>query len=534
MPGVPLGQTTPSLEEFRALAAEHRVVPVTRRVLADSETPVSAYRKLAGDRPGTFLLESAENGRSWSRWSFVGVGAPAALTVVDGEAVWQGTVPTGAPSGGDPLAVLRETCELLRSERLPGLPPLTGGMVGYLGYDVVRRLERLPSTATDDLQVPEMVMLLATDLAAVDHHEGTITLIANAVNWDGSDERVDQAHADAVSRLDAMARALAAPSASTVTTFDRPEPHYRRARSSAEHEAGVRALVAEIEAGEAFQVVLSQRFEMDTSADPLDVYRVLRASNPSPYMYLMRVPDGAGGTAFDIVGSSPEALVTVVDGTATTHPIAGTRWRGATAEDDLLLEKELCADEKENAEHLMLVDLGRNDLGRVCDPGSVRVTQYRHVERYSHVMHLVSTVVGRLAAGRTALDAVTACFPAGTLSGAPKPRALELIEAAEPTRRGVYGGILGYLDFAGDADTAITIRTAVIKDGTAYVQAGGGVVADSDPAAEDLETRNKAMAVLSAVAAADTMRPAAAGTDTMRPAAAGTDTLRPAAGVRRG
>jgi len=523
MSGVPLGATSPSLAEFRALAAGHRVVPVTRRVLADSETPVSAYRKLAAGRPGTFLLESAENGRSWSRWSFIGAGSAAALTVVDGSAGWLGAVPAGAPSGGDPLAVLRATCELLRSERLPGLPPLTGGMVGYLGYDVVRRLERLPSTAVDDLGVPELVMLLATDLAAVDHHEGTITLIANAVNWDGSEQRVDSAYADAVRRLDAMAQALAAASPSTVTTFRQPQPQYRRQRTSTEYQAGVRSLVGDIEAGEAFQVVLSQRFELATDADPLDVYRVLRASNPSPYMYLMRVPDGVGGTAFDIVGSSPEALVTVVDGTATTHPIAGTRWRGHSVEDDLLLEKELRADAKENAEHLMLVDLGRNDLGRVCEPGSVRVTQYRHVERYSHVMHLVSTVVGRLAAGRTALDAVTACFPAGTLSGAPKPRAMELIEALEPTRRGVYGGIVGYLDFAGDADTAIAIRTAVLKDGTAYVQAGGGIVADSDAAAEDAESRNKAMAVLAAVAAAGTMTPSTPTPSTPTPSTPRTD-----------
>ncbi|MEO9223118.1 MAG: chorismate-binding protein, partial [Mycobacteriaceae bacterium] len=292
----------------------------------------------------------------------------------------------------------------------------------------------------------------------------------------------------------------------TVTTFARPSPTFHRQRTSAQHEAGVRHLIGEIEAGEAFQVVLSQRFEMATEADPLDIYRVLRASNPSPYMYLFRVPDATGGTAFDIVGSSPEALVTVVEGIATTHPIAGTRWRGDTVEDDILLEKDLRADAKENAEHLMLVDLGRNDLGRVCEPGTVTVTEYRHVERYSHVMHLVSTVTGRLARQRTALDAVLACFPAGTLSGAPKPRALELIEELELTRRGVYGGIVGYLDFAGDADTAIAIRTAVVKDGTAYVQAGGGVVADSDPTAEDTESVNKALAVLSAVAAAETMR----------------------------
>ncbi|MFE3546148.1 anthranilate synthase component I [Nocardia sp. NPDC059177] len=505
MQGAPTSTTT-TREQFRLLAAEHRVVPVTRKVLADSETPLSAYRKLAGDRPGTFLFESAENGRSWSRWSFIGAGSPSALTVVDGEAAWLGAVPADAPSGGDPLRVLHETLELLRTERLPGLPPLTGGMVGYLGYDAVRRIERLPELATDDLALPELVLMLATDLAAFDHHEGAITLIANAVNWNGTDDNADAAYDDALARLDRMTAALATPAPSTVSVFDRPEPQFLRRRTTEEFGAGVRRLIKEIEAGEAFQVVLSQRFEMDYTGDPLAVYRMLRASNPSPYMYLMHIPDGDGGTAFSIVGSSPESLVTVKDGVATTHPIAGTRWRGASAEDDILLEKDLLADDKENAEHLMLVDLGRNDLGRVCVPGTVRVTQYRHVERYSHVMHLVSTVSGQLAAGKVALDAVRACFPAGTLSGAPKVRAMELIEELEPTRRGIYGGVVGYLDFAGDADTAIAIRTALLKDGTAYVQAGAGVVADSDPIAEDTEARNKAMAVLKAVAAAQTLR----------------------------
>ncbi len=502
----PAGDLTTTREQFRQLAAEHRVVPVTRKVLADSETPLSAYRKLAGDGAGTFLFESAENGRSWSRWSFIGAGSPTALTVVDGEAAWLGATPADAPSGGNPLTALRRTLELLQTERLPGLPPLTGGMVGYLGYDAVRRIERLPNIAVDDLQIPEMVMLLATDLAAFDHHEGAITLIANAVNWNGTDERVDEAYDDAVARLDKMTEALAAAAPSTVSTFERPAPDYRRQRTSEEFGAGVQRLVAEIEAGEAFQVVLSQRFEMDFDAAPIDLYRMLRASNPSPYMYLMHVPDGSGGIAFSIVGSSPEALVTVADGTATTHPIAGTRWRGATEEDDILLEKDLIADEKENAEHLMLVDLGRNDLGRVCEPGTVKVSEYRHIERYSHVMHLVSTVSGRLAEGQKALDAVSACFPAGTLSGAPKVRAMELIDELEPTRRGIYGGIVGYLDFAGDADTAITIRTALVKDGKAYVQAGAGVVADSNPEYEDTESKNKAMAVLSAIAAARTVR----------------------------
>jgi anthranilate synthase component 1 len=259
-----------------------------------------------------------------------------------------------------------------------------------------------------------------------------------------------------------------------------------------------------IRAGEAFQVVVSQRFEAECPADPLDVYRVLRATNPSPYMYLLRL-ESAGGERFEIVGSSPEALVTVRDGTATTHPIAGTRWRGADEEEDLLLEKELRSDEKERAEHVMLVDLGRNDLGRVCEPGTVKVHSFFSVERYSHVMHLVSTVTGRLRDDCNAFDAVTACFPAGTLSGAPKPRAMQIIEELEPTRRGLYGGIVGYLDFAGDADTAIAIRTALVRDGVAYVQAGGGIVADSDPVAEDEESLNKARAVLSAVATAVTL-----------------------------
>jgi anthranilate synthase component 1 len=501
----PDGRNT-GLAEFRDLAAQHRVVPVTRTVLADAETPLSTYRKLAAGRPATFLLESAAAGQSWGRWSFVGAPAPCALTVTDGEARWIGRAPALAPSGGDPLDALGQTLRLLHTERLPGLPPLNGGMVGYLAYDAVRRLERLPETTVDDLKLPEMVMLLATDIAAIDHHEGTITLIANAVNWDGTDDRVDEAYADAVARLDTMEAALGRPLDSSVGTFTRPEPEYAAQRTVAEYSEIVEKLVGDIEAGEAFQVVPSQRFTMPTDADPIDVYRVLRASNPSPYMYLVQVPAPDGSLACSIVGSSPEALVTVAEGTATTHPIAGTRWRGATAEEDLLLEKDLRADEKENSEHLMLVDLGRNDLGRVCTPGTVRVTDYRRVERYSHVMHLVSTVSGDLAPGRQALDAVAACFPAGTLTGAPKVRAMELIDEVEITRRGLYGGVVGYLDFAGDADTAIAIRTALIKDGTAYVQSGGGVVADSVGEYEYNESRNKAMAVLKAVAAAGTLR----------------------------
>ncbi|QGK72337.1 anthranilate synthase component I [Allosaccharopolyspora coralli] len=502
-----IGSVSPTREEFRALAADRRVIPVVRKLLADDETPLGVYRKLAGDRPGTFLFESAENGRSWSRWSFVGARSAAALTSRDGEAHWTGTPPVGLPQSGDPLEALRETVRLLHTDPLPGMPPLTGGMVGYLGYDIVRRLERLPDETEDDLRIPELVMLLATDLAALDHHEGTITLIANAVNWDDSPERVDAAYDDAVRRLDTMTEQLCRSAEPTVATFSRPRPDFERTRSQAEHVEAVESAKEAIRAGEAFQVVVSQRFQMDTGADALDVYRVLRTTNPSPYMYLLRLeaPE-PGAEPFEIVGSSPESLVTVRDGQATTHPIAGTRWRGADDDEDASLEKELLNDDKERAEHLMLVDLGRNDLGRVCRPGSVHVVDFFRIERYSHVMHIVSTVTGTLAEDRTAFDAVTACFPAGTLSGAPKPRALQIIEELEPTRRAQYGGVVGYLDFAGDADTAIAIRTALVKGGRAYVQAGGGIVADSDPVAEDQECLNKARAVLNAVATAETLR----------------------------
>jgi len=503
-----LGVVSPTREEFHRLAADHRVIPVVRRLLADAETPVGVYRKLAQGRPNTYILESAENGRSWSRWSFIGVRSTAVLTERDGKAHWAGTRPVGLPEAGDPLTALRETVEILHTEALPGLPPLTGGMVGYIGYDAVRRLERLPDLTEDDLHVPELAMLLATDLAALDHHEGTITLISNAVNWDNSPERVDAAYDDAVARLAQMTEQLQQPAPPTVATFEQPPADFLRRRTSEDYTAAVRTAKEAIRAGEGFQVVLSQRFETPTGdADPLDIYRVLRTTNPSPYMYLLRL-DG-----FDIVGSSPESLVTVRDGVATTHPIAGTRWRGVDPDEDAILEKDMLNDDKERAEHVMLVDLGRNDLGRVCRPGSVHVVDFFRVERYSHVMHIVSTVTGTLADGRTAFDAVTACFPAGTLSGAPKPRAMELIEELEPTRRGLYGGVVGYLDFAGDADTAIAIRTALVRDGVAYVQAGAGIVADSNPAAEDTECVNKALAVLTAVATARTMRPADGPTD---------------------
>ncbi|MFE7672982.1 anthranilate synthase component I [Streptomyces albidoflavus] len=484
------------LDTFRKLAQDRRVIPVSRKLLVDGDTPVGLYRKLAAERPGTFLLESAENGRSWSRYSFVGVRSAATLTSRDGEAHWLGAPPAGVPTDGDPLAALRATVEILHTpgDLAQGLPPFTGGMVGYLGYDIVRRLEKVGDGGRDDLRVPELTMLLTSDLAVLDHWDGSVLLIANAINHNDLDTGVDEAYADAVARLDAMEADLARPVPAPPLALPESElPAFTGEWGGEAYRAAVEDIKERIRAGEAFQVVPSQRFETPCTASALDVYRVLRATNPSPYMYLFRL-DG-----FDIVGSSPEALVKVEDGRAMVHPIAGTRPRGATPQADQALAEELLADPKERAEHLMLVDLGRNDLGRVCSPGSVEVVDFMSVEKYSHVMHIVSTVTGEVAPGRTAFDVLTACFPAGTLSGAPKPRALQIIDELEPTRRGLYGGCVGYLDFAGNSDTAIAIRTALLRDGTAYVQAGAGVVADSDPAAEDTECRNKAAAVLRAV-----------------------------------
>ncbi|KOT75678.1 anthranilate synthase component I [Streptomyces rimosus subsp. pseudoverticillatus] len=493
------GTATPDLENFRTLAKDRRVIPVTRRLLADGDTPVGLYRKLAAERPGTFLLESAENGRTWSRYSFIGVRSAATLTVRDGQVHWLGTPPVGVPTEGDPLAALRATIEALHTPRDliegQGLPPFTGGMVGYLGYDIVRRLEKIGDSTADDLGLPELTMLLTSDLAVLDHWNGTVLLIANAINHNDLETGVDEAYADAVARLDAMAYDLARPAPASAAALPPSElPPYTAKWGGASYQEAVEDIKERIRAGDAFQVVPSQRFETGCTASALDVYRVLRATNPSPYMYLLRFEDGV-----DVVGSSPEALVKVENGQATLHPIAGTRPRGASVPEDQALADELMADPKERAEHLMLVDLGRNDLGRVCEPGSVEVVDFMSIERYSHVMHIVSTVTGRLAPGRTAFDVLTACFPAGTLSGAPKPRAMQIIEELEPSRRGLYGGCVGYLDFAGDSDTAIAIRTALLRDGTAYVQAGAGVVADSDPVAEDTECRNKAAAVLRAV-----------------------------------
>jgi anthranilate synthase component I len=474
---------------------------VTRRLLADSETAVGIYRKLAGNRPGTVLLESAEQGKQWSRYSFVGVRSAGVLTERDGTAVWLGEPLPGLTDDlpDDPLAAVRVLARRMRSPRTPGLPPLTGGLVGYLGYDVVRRLERLPDTATDDLGMPELALMLITDLAVLDHTDGTVLLIANVLGGGAGN------YDDAVTRLDAMAAELTKavpPGVAMVSTADAPPVVSNMAPGV--YEAGVERVREHVRAGDVFQTVLSQRFEVPTEVDALDLYRVLRATNPSPYMYLLRF--AGRESPFDVVGSSPEALVTVTGDRAVVHPPAGTRPRGATPEEDVRLTEELLADPKERAEHVMLVDLARNDLGRVSVPGTVEVADFMRVERYSHVMHLVSTVAGQVEPGRDALDVFDATFPAGTVSGAPKPRAMEVIESLEPTRRALYAGTVGYVDASGDLDMAIAIRTAVLHDGRAYVQAGAGVVADSDPATEEAETRHKARAVLSAIATAEGLR----------------------------
>ena len=515
LPALDHGQTWPDLDTFTDLARDRRVVPVVRRLVADGETPVGVYRKLAGDAPGTFLLESAEHGGVWSRWSMIGAQSRATLTEHDGQAHWIGEPPAGVPTEGDPTVALRATLEALRTDPIEGLPPLTGGMVGAISYDAVRRWERVPSELPDVLGVPELGMVLATDVAVLDHSDGSLLLVANAINYDDTDERVEWAHQDAVARLDAMTERLAAPAASTVASVD-PEVVVS-ARAEVESDISVEGFEEivdrakeDIRDGEVFQVVLSQRFSMPCPVDALEVYRALRRSNPSPYMYFVRLPH-PDGSVYEVVGSSPEALVKVTGRRAITHPIAGTRPRGTSPEQDLQHEEDLIGDPKERAEHLMLVDLGRNDLQRVCTAGSVDCVEFMNLRRYSHVIHLESTVVGEMAKGVGAFDVLVSTFPAGTLSGAPKPRALELIERYERSRRGIYGGVVGYLDFHGDMDVAIAIRTALVKDGVAHVQAGAGIVADSVPGLEQEETVHKAGAALAAVAAARATRPIGGG-----------------------
>ncbi len=495
-------------DEFDALHATHRVIPVIRELFADGETPVGIYRKLADGRPGTFLLESAEQGGIWSRFSFIGVSSFGLLTEQADQAHWidlglsvERAFPDGLPSG--PLDAVSALYDHWKTPSVPEHPPLTGGLVGFIGWETVRQIERLPNRPPADYRMPSQGLSFVSELVVVDHDFGTVQLIVTALTDDESTADVAWAHAQ--SRLDALQASLAEPSEAWLATADFSLAETPRHRTEqGDFLSAIDVAKEHIREGDIFQVVIAQRFELDCTAHPLDVYRVLRTLNPSPYMYLLTLVD-ADGTPYEIVGSSPEALVKVQRGRAFTHPIAGSRPRGAGPQEDLELEHELLADHKEKAEHLMLVDLARNDLLKVCRADSVEVTEFMRVERFSHIMHIVSSVEGSLRDGVDAIDVFRATFPAGTLSGAPKPRALEIIDALEPAQRGLYGGVVGYFGFGGDADLAIAIRTATIRDGVARVQAGGGLVADSDPMSEFRESQNKAAAPLRAVAVANAM-----------------------------
>lgn len=490
-------RATPSLQEAGALSVSYNVIPVVHEFLDDTETPVSAFLKLR-QPAGCFLLESAEQGMRQGRYSFLGVKAWESLRLVgDRIAVRRGGVDTWfdlKQQGGDPFSFVADHLARYRVPPLGGMPPFIGGAVGYFGYDCVRHVERLPSAPHDDLGLPDMAFLLTDVVVVFDHLRHTITLLTNIFR--DEEPHFEKAYHAAVERLREVKARLRAPI---------PAPNWRLGRS-APLEAPVTSGFAKkdflraverireyIHAGDAFQVVLSQRFERPVNVSGFSIYRGLRAVNPSPYMYYISFRD------FEVVGSSPEPLVTVANGKAETRPIAGTRPRGADPLQDADLAAEMLADEKERAEHLMLVDLGRNDLGRVSRPGTVKVEQFMEVERYSHVMHMVSSVTGELKEGVAATDALRAVFPAGTVSGAPKVRAMEIIDELEPTRRGPYAGAIGYLSYSGDLDSCIYIRTILVRDGRAYVQAGAGIVADSDPEAEYLETVNKSRAMFRAI-----------------------------------
>jgi anthranilate synthase component 1 len=471
-------EVSPDLERTRELAREHNLVPLQHSYYEDCETPVSAFLKLRGDGPA-FLLDSAEQGQRVGRWSFIG---------------WRPrrVVRWSLADGGDPYALAAEEVARHRQAQYPGLPPFAGGAVGFFGYDCVRAVEPLAEPNPDELDLPDLALMLSDVLVAFDHLRHTVTILANAyVDEDGG---VDGAYARATAAIGEVRERLAAPLPRPDSEPGRqPEPEFHSNMPRAQFEAMVSRIVEYVHAGDAFQVVPSQRWSARVPVESFSIYRGLRAVNPSPYMYFLDFGD------FQVVGASPEPLLTVAGGRVSTTPIAGTRPRGADAEQDAERARELLADEKERAEHLMLVDLGRNDLGRVCEYGSVEVETFMAVESYSHVIHIVSKVAGRLREGIGPMDALRSVLPAGTLSGAPKIRAMEIIDELEPVKRGAYGGAVGWLSYAGDLDTCICIRTVVVKDGMAHVQAGGGTVADARPDYEFEESRAKAGAVLEAV-----------------------------------
>ncbi|CAN5518570.1 anthranilate synthase component I [soil metagenome] len=499
----------------RALA-----VPIARRRSADLLTPVSAFLALRGDDPDgsfSFLLESVEGGERLGRYSFLGK-LPYCIVEARGESVLVST-PSGAASGDGALPDVREENDSIfnvmdhmlaqfEEVRMPGLPRFTGGAVGFVGYDAVRILEDLPDEQVDALGLPDAVWAFYDTIAAFDHARRQLVLIATA--FVPPDMDPEAAYAEAEHRLDALEQDLIRPPYPGEPVRLRSETMLPNVSRRQFEDAVIKAK-EHIQEGDIFQVVISQRFSTSFEGDPFNLYRALRQINPSPYLFYLDLSsigdDGLPSGAFQLIGSSPEVLVRLERdvsgaGRAELLPIAGTRPRGETPAEDAALEAELASDEKERAEHLMLVDLGRNDLGRVCETGSVSVDRYATVERYSHVMHLVSSVVGDVSADRTAMEVLAACFPAGTVTGAPKVRAMSLIDELEPERRGPYAGAVGYVDYGGTLDTCITIRTMITQGGTAHVQAGAGIVADSDPASEYHETRHKARALRAAIAAA--------------------------------
>lgn len=484
-------------EEILHRRQEGNVFPVVRAVVADLLTPVSAFLRVANDRPYAFLLESVAGGEQVARYSFIGCDPYVIVrSRTTGVEFDYGTrVETVS---GNVMEALKTYLDRVRSVNVPDLPPFTGGGVGYFAYDMVRLFEAVPEAARDDLELDDAVMMFCSTLLAFDHVKHQIVIVANLFVEPGDDERAIKEKYDATqAELDRLAallnRTLVVESPCAVTATDPLSPHMTSNMTAEAYRAAVHRAKEYIAAGDIFQVVLSQRFETDMPMDPFDVYRALRVLNPSPYLFFLRL------NSVSVVGSSPEMLVRVSGRSLYYRPIAGTRRRGRTAAEDQRLEAELRQDAKECAEHIMLVDLGRNDLGRVAEIGSIKVTELMRVERYSHVMHLVSGIEATLSDGRDRFDALAACFPAGTVTGAPKVRAMEIISELEPTRRGLYAGAIGYLDFSGNLDSCITLRTLVFKDGKAYIQVGAGIVADSQPETEYQETVVKAMAMLEAI-----------------------------------